>query len=145
VIRITLDVFIQKIPKKGRPRSRKQQAKVAAPLASNVASRALAACAGFNKHAREPVSRISRKPLTANLQAISSHPFDGRATVATCHEKRRPLAVLKDAAEVAHETGNTERIVHRHYKELVTESEGRAWFAVMPEAPGNIVAIKSEA
>jgi hypothetical protein len=39
---ITLDVFIQKIPKKDRPRSRKQQAKVAAPLASNVARRAFA-------------------------------------------------------------------------------------------------------
>ena len=53
--------------------------------------------------------------------------------------------MLKDAAEVAHEMGNTERMVHRHYKELVTESEGKAWFAIKPETPANVVAIKSEA
>ena len=53
------------------------------------------------------------------------------------------LAVLKDAARVAHEMGNTERMVHRHYKELVTESQGKAWFAIMPEAPVNVVAIKA--
>jgi integrase len=53
------------------------------------------------------------------------------------------LAVLKDAAQVAHELGNTERIVHRHYKELVTESQGKAWFAIMPKAPANIVSIKA--
>jgi len=42
------------------------------------------------------------------------------------------LAVLKNAAQVAHEMGNTERMVHGHYKELVTEAEGVAWFAIMP-------------
>jgi len=53
------------------------------------------------------------------------------------------LAVTKDAALVAHEMGNTERMVHRHYKELVTESQGKAWFAIMPEAPMNVVSIKA--
>ena len=51
------------------------------------------------------------------------------------------LAVLKDAAQVAHEMGNTERVVHRCYKELVTESEGKEWFAVMPAVCAKIVAI----
>jgi len=49
------------------------------------------------------------------------------------------LAVLKDAAEVAHEMGNTERMVHAHYKELVTEAQGKAWFAIAPKVPKNVV------
>lgn len=40
------------------------------------------------------------------------------------------LAVLKDAAAVAHEAGNTEKMIHAHYKALVTESQGKAWFAI---------------
>jgi integrase len=55
------------------------------------------------------------------------------------------LAVLKDAAEVAHEMGNTERMVHRHYKELVTESEGKVWFAIIPETSSKIVQLKGAA
>jgi integrase len=55
------------------------------------------------------------------------------------------LAVLKDAAAVAHEMGNVERVVHRHYKELVTESEGKAWFAITPEGPANVFQLKGAA
>ena len=49
------------------------------------------------------------------------------------------LAATSDAAKVAHEMGNTERMVHQHYKELVTESEGKAWFDIVPDAPVNVV------
>lgn len=52
------------------------------------------------------------------------------------------LAVLKDAAAVAHEMGNTERMVHGSYKALVTEKQGKAWFAIEPEAPKNIIKLK---
>lgn len=51
------------------------------------------------------------------------------------------LAVTKNAAQVAHEMGNTERMVHRHYKELVTEAQGKVWFAIKPEKPANVVAM----
>lgn len=52
------------------------------------------------------------------------------------------LAVLKDAAAVAHEAGNTERMIHSFYKELVTEAQGNAWFAIEPEKPKNVVSLK---
>jgi len=44
------------------------------------------------------------------------------------------LANIKDAAQVAHEMGNSASMVHRHYKELVTEETAREWFNIMPEA-----------
>jgi integrase len=43
------------------------------------------------------------------------------------------LAATKNAAQVAHEMGNTERMVHAHYKELVTEAQGNEWFGIVPE------------
>jgi integrase len=49
------------------------------------------------------------------------------------------LAVIKNTAQTAHEMGNTERMVHRHYKELVTESEGIAWFAISPAEESKVV------
>lgn len=52
------------------------------------------------------------------------------------------LADIKNAAQVAHEMGNTERMVHQFYKELVTEAEGKAWFAIAPEAPKKILRVK---
>ncbi len=52
------------------------------------------------------------------------------------------LAVLKDAAAVAHEMGNTERMVHACYKALVTEAQGKAWFAIEPERPKNVIKLK---
>ncbi|MFM8880166.1 MAG: tyrosine recombinase XerC [Verrucomicrobiota bacterium] len=42
------------------------------------------------------------------------------------------LAQTKNAAQTAHEAGNSPQILHRHYNELVTEAEATAWFSVMP-------------
>lgn len=42
------------------------------------------------------------------------------------------LAITADFARVAAEMGNSPAIIHQHYKSLVTEAEGRAWFAVAP-------------
>lgn len=51
------------------------------------------------------------------------------------------LAVTKDAAAAALEAGNSEDVIHNRYKQLVTEQTGRAWFAVSPEQPANVVSI----
>jgi hypothetical protein len=51
------------------------------------------------------------------------------------------MAVLKNAAEVSLEAGNTPKMVFEHYRELRTEAEGREWFSVVPAASGKIVAI----
>jgi integrase len=42
------------------------------------------------------------------------------------------LAVVKDAAKVALEAGNSPDIIFKHYRELVTEPEAKEWFAIMP-------------
>jgi integrase len=42
------------------------------------------------------------------------------------------LAQTKNAAQTAHEAGNSPQILHRHYNELVTQQEAEQWFNVMP-------------
>jgi integrase len=42
------------------------------------------------------------------------------------------LAILKNAAEVSLEMGNSPQKLFANYRELVTESEAQRWFAVMP-------------
>ncbi|CAN5417964.1 hypothetical protein BH09VER1_BH09VER1_29280 [soil metagenome] len=42
-------------------------------------------------------------------------------------------AVLKNAAEVALEAGNSTRMIFEHYRELATADEAKAWFAVHPQ------------
>jgi integrase len=45
------------------------------------------------------------------------------------------LAVTHDPSRVATEAGNSPAMVHRHYKALCTEAEGKEWFAIMPSEP----------
>ncbi len=51
------------------------------------------------------------------------------------------LAVTGDAVRVAHEMGNSAAVVHRHYKSLVNEAAGKAWFAIQPERPANVTSL----
>jgi integrase len=51
------------------------------------------------------------------------------------------LALVQDPAKVAYEMGNSPRMVFRHYRALVTEDEGKRWFAIMPTVAPNIVAL----
>jgi len=55
------------------------------------------------------------------------------------------MATLKDAPRVSYEAGNSVRVIQRHYDKVVTESQGREWFATMPKTPANIVQIKGVA
>jgi integrase len=43
------------------------------------------------------------------------------------------MAVIKNAAEVALEAGNSPRMIFEHYRELATEEEANAWFSVTPD------------
>jgi integrase len=42
------------------------------------------------------------------------------------------MAILKNAAEVALEAGNSPRMIFEHYRELATGAEGEKWFASCP-------------
>ena len=49
------------------------------------------------------------------------------------------MAILKNAAEVALEAGNSPRMIFEHYRELATEPEAKAWFATTPKTVGRIL------
>jgi integrase len=54
------------------------------------------------------------------------------------------LAILEDDGKVAVEAGNSKATIHAHYKELVDPADARAWFAIAPEQPANVVTLKTE-
>lgn len=51
------------------------------------------------------------------------------------------LALVQDAARVALEAGNSPQMIFRHYREIVTPSRAKAWFAIAPDAPENVTAM----
>jgi integrase len=55
------------------------------------------------------------------------------------------LAEIQNAGQVALEAGNSPAMVFRHYRELVKPEAARAWFAVAPEAPANVLPMPKEA
>ncbi|MCX6911361.1 MAG: tyrosine-type recombinase/integrase [Verrucomicrobia bacterium] len=58
------------------------------------------------------------------------------------------LADIKNAAEVALEMGNSPQMIFQHYRELVKPADAKAWWAISPEQPANVVtmtAAKAEA
>ena len=55
------------------------------------------------------------------------------------------VAKSKNLPAVALEAGNSVAIVNRHYRELVTEAAGKEWFGITPDAPANVVRMKSRA
>ena len=56
------------------------------------------------------------------------------------------LAATADMARVAMEMGNSPAMIVKHYRELATEAEGKAWFAIMPPAsPRNVIKMKGAA
>ena len=52
------------------------------------------------------------------------------------------VAATQDIARVALEMGNSPAIVVKHYRELATEAEGKAWFSITPAEPANVIAMK---
>ncbi len=100
-------------------------------------------------HAQEsgPVSPAS----TANTLAIQFSRTGERAGLKWIPNALRHsfcsyrLATTHDAARVATEAGNSASMVHRHYKSLVTEAQGKEWFSIVPDRPENVIAMPREA
>lgn len=53
------------------------------------------------------------------------------------------LAILKNSAEVAFECGNSPVMIQKHYRSLVTESQGKAWFAIRPAQASNVIQLST--
>ena len=51
------------------------------------------------------------------------------------------LAQVKSAPQVALEMGNSPQMVFAHYRQVVTETEAIAWFAISPAHPKNVIQI----
>jgi len=51
------------------------------------------------------------------------------------------LAEIQDVNRVALEAGNSPQMIFRHYRELATPEQARAWFSIRPLQAGNIVPI----
>lgn len=54
------------------------------------------------------------------------------------------LAMVQDAAKVAHEMGNSANVVHKHYKELVRPDAAATWFSIMPTI-SNVIPMEVQA
>ncbi|MBN8710129.1 MAG: hypothetical protein BGO12_00235 [Verrucomicrobia bacterium 61-8] len=50
------------------------------------------------------------------------------------------MAVTKSAAQVALEAGNSPKMLFEHYRELVTETEGKEWFSLTPKTVRKMLA-----
>lgn len=55
------------------------------------------------------------------------------------------VATTKNMPAVALEAGNSVAIINRHYRELVTEADGKKWFSIAPDAPANVIRMKKGA
>lgn len=75
-----------------------------------------------------------------DAQGIDRKENGFRDTFISCR-----AAVIKDLPRVSMEANNSVEMVRSKYLEAVTESEGQAWFAVMPKRPANIVPISKRA
>ncbi len=49
------------------------------------------------------------------------------------------IALVKDVAQVSYECGNTPAMIHEHYRKVVTETEAKKWFDLMPKQASNVV------
>ncbi len=55
------------------------------------------------------------------------------------------LALTKKVHEIAMDAGNSENIIFKNYRELVTEEEAKHWFSIFPEKAENIVHMRPSA
>ena len=51
------------------------------------------------------------------------------------------VAQVQNVAQVALEAGNSARVIFSNYRELVRPADAVKWFAIAPEAPGNVVSL----
>jgi integrase len=49
------------------------------------------------------------------------------------------LAEIHDVNRVALEAGTSPKMIHKHYRELVTPEQAKSWFSIAPEIANNVV------
>ena len=121
------------------------QGKVAKTGARRLAPLVPAAIEWLKSFMTERGSVIGRIKLYDRLEKLSesaSVPWKQNALRHSFCSYR--MATLKDAPRVAYEAGNSVRIIQRHYDKVVSESRGKAWFALLPENPKKVINAKEK-
>jgi hypothetical protein len=55
------------------------------------------------------------------------------------------LAIVKSAAQVALEMGNSPKMIFQHYRQVVTEQDSKLFFSITPKTAANVVQMKGAA
>jgi len=88
-----------------------------------------------NKFCTAVVADVNR----ARQSAGDKRPFQWKKNALRHSFCSYRLAITHDAAKTALEAGNSPTMVFKHYRELVTEDEAKAWFAIAPARATNVV------
>jgi integrase len=99
------------------------------PLSAN-----LATCLAKWRHAKGPVIGPIKLFMRLEWLSAASEVKWKRNGLRHSYASYR-LAIIKDAGKLALEMGNSPNMVFRHYRELVTPPEAKAWFALRPGTP----------
>ena len=54
------------------------------------------------------------------------------------------LAEIHDVNRVALEAGTSPKMIHKHYRKLVTPEQAKSWFSITPEIASNVVPLKAD-
>ena len=102
------------------------------------------------KRTTEALAAVVRAAQEARVMAAEAAGQDPARVVALHWRKNGlrhsfisyRLAVVKSAAQVALEAGNSPAVIFRNYRELVREADAAAWFAIEPAEEGKVVALR---
>jgi len=79
---------------------------------------------------------------TAPLELLTSFAWRQNALRHSYASYR--AAVIHNPAQLAEEMGNSEAMIKQHYRNVRSEEEGRAWFAIRPTGSRNIVSFPAD-
>lgn len=109
------------------------------PIAPNL-------CAWLKPHAKAKGrvwAKTERKLYTRQQETANTAGVEWKQNALRHSFISYRLAEVQDAAKVSLEAGNSPQMVFRHYREVVRPKDGAAWFSVSPEAPANLVQLKT--
>jgi integrase len=118
------------------------------PISDNLA-------AWLNPHAKRSGPINPSKEKLNNVGNALGDRFERAAARAKVKWKRNGfrhsyisyrVAVLKDVPAVALECGNSPQVIFSNYRALATETEGKAWFGIMPpKVAANVIQMRATA
>jgi integrase len=125
---------------------RRETAKLDEPRIVPIAENLFAWLEPWRGHGGLVCPHSPTKRETSRLSKISGIEIDGRVvrlnwkTNALRHSYGSyRLAIIKNRPQLAEEMGNSPTMIREHYNEAKTEEEARAWFAIAPREPKNVV------